>query len=101
MSGTKYVRQGEKIHLVCNATGSARAPEDINWFFDGRRIHPANAEWQGRVEITRQRLFEGKYFISELIVEHSTIEDKGDYVCQSSDLTVDSVKVHVLSGRSF
>ncbi|KAL4228207.1 hypothetical protein ACF0H5_013641 [Mactra antiquata] len=97
LSGTKFVTQGDTIHLKCNATGSARAPEAIDWFFEGQRVYPSSPEWRGRVEILKHQ--EGNYFISDLIIERSTVDDKGDYVCQSSDLTVDSLKVHILSAE--
>ncbi|XP_060598029.1 MAM domain-containing glycosylphosphatidylinositol anchor protein 1-like isoform X2 [Ruditapes philippinarum] len=97
LSGTKFVNKGEKIHLVCNATGASRAPEAVDWFYEGNRIHPSNPIWKGRVEVLKHESFEGKYFISELIIDHSKLKDKGHYVCRSSDLTVDSLKVHVLN----
>lgn len=53
------------------------------------------------MEVLKHESFEGKYFISELIVDHSKLDDKGHYVCRSSDLTVDSLKVHVLNGTTF
>lgn len=97
VTGTKYVNMGDKIHLTCNATGSTRAPEAVDWFYEGNRIHQSNPKWRGRVEVVKHESFEGKYFISELIIDHSNLEDKGHYVCRSSDLTVDSLKVHVLN----
>ncbi|XP_045216757.1 uncharacterized protein LOC123566576 isoform X2 [Mercenaria mercenaria] len=97
LSGTKFVNKGDKIHLICNATGTVRAPEAVDWFYEGNRIHPSNPKWRGRVEVLKHESFEGKYFISELIVDHSKLKDKGHYVCRSSDLTVDSLKVHVLN----
>lgn len=97
VNGTQYVNVGDKIHLTCNATGSTRAPDAVDWFYEGNRIHQSNPRWQGRVEILKHESFEGKYYISELIIDHSTLEDKGHYVCRSSDLTVDDLKVHVLN----
>ena len=92
---------GSKIHLICNATGTTRAPEAVDWFFEGNRIHQSNRRWRGRVEILKRTSIEGHYYISELIIGHSRLEDKGSYVCRSSDLTVNSVKVHVLNGKPF
>ena len=93
------MNSGEKIHLICNATGSTHTPKAVDWFYEGTRIHSSDPRWKGRVEVLKHESFEGKYFISELIVDHSRLKDKGHYVCRSSDLTVDSLKVHVLSGR--
>lgn len=99
MKGTKYVNMGQQIHLLCNATGITRAPESIDWFFKGSRIHPSNPMWKGRVEILKHTSIAGRYFISELFIEQSTIADQGDYVCRSSDLIVNNMKVHVLNGK--
>ena len=98
MKGTRYVNMGQQIHLLCNATGINRAPEKIDWFFKGSRIHPSNPRWKGRVEILKHTSIPGRYFISELFIEQSSIADQGDYVCRSSDLIVNNLKVHVLNG---
>lgn len=97
ITGTQFVNMGSPIHLICNATGSSRAPEAVDWFFEGNSIHPSNPRWRGRVEILKHSSFEGKYYISELIVDKSRMDDKGHFVCRSSDLTVSSIKVHVLN----
>ena len=99
MKGTKYVNMGQQIHLLCNASGINRAPEKIDWFFKGSRIHPSNPRWKGRVEILKHTSIPGRFFISELFIEQSTIADQGDYVCRSSDLIVNNLKVHVLNGK--
>ncbi|KAH3741662.1 hypothetical protein DPMN_048387 [Dreissena polymorpha] len=95
--GNTYVNMGTVIHLICNATGAYRAPEAVDWFYDGNRIHMADDRWKGRVEILKHESFEGKYFVSELIIDKSRLEDNGDYVCRSSDLAVNSVKIHILN----
>ncbi|KAH3741669.1 obscurin-like isoform X2 [Dreissena polymorpha] len=95
--GNAYVNMGGVIHLICNATGAYRAPEAVDWFYDGNRIHTADERWKGRVEIVRHESFEGKYYVSELIIDKSRLEDNGDYVCRSSDLAVNSVKIHILN----
>lgn len=90
---------GRKLHLICNATGLIRAPDAVDWFKDGQRVHPSNDKWMGRVEILKHESFEGKFYVSELIIDHSKMEDSGHYVCRSTDLAVNSVKVHILNGR--
>lgn len=97
ITGTQFVNMGSPIRLICNASGTLRAPEAVDWFYEGNSIHPLNPRWRGRVEILKHSSFEGKYYISELIVHKSTMEDKGHFVCRSSDLTVGSIKVHVLN----
>lgn len=99
IKGTKYVNMGSQIHLVCNASGISRAPEKIDWFFKGNRIHPSNPRWKGRVAILKHTAIPGRSFISELVIKQSTIADQGDYVCRSSDLKVTNLKVHVLNGK--
>jgi len=97
--GNNYVNMGSPLHLVCNATGALRPPETVDWFYKGSRIEQSDVRWDGRVEILKQESFEGKWYVSELIVDKTYMDDSGDYVCRSSDLAVNSVKVHILNGR--
>lgn len=99
MTGTKFVNQDEQIKLRCNVTGISRAPDDVDWFFNGERILASLPHWRDRTQILRRTM--GKMYISELIVERSTLNDDGTYVCRSSgnsDIDVDSFVVNVLSG---
>lgn len=100
ITGTQYVNQYSDIHLVCNATGVERAPEDVDWFFNGNRIHMSHPHWYGRIEIAKHRPVPGRSYISELIIHLSTMEDQGNYVCRSSDLNVNSMNVHILNGKN-
>lgn len=97
ITGTQYVTQFSDIHLVCNATGVDRAPEDVDWFFNGNRIHTTHPHWYGRIEIAKHRPFPSTSYISELTIHHSTMDDQGNYVCRSSDLNVNSMNVHILN----
>ncbi|XP_052795336.1 uncharacterized protein LOC128228213 isoform X1 [Mya arenaria] len=97
VSGTEYVSQYNDIHLVCNATGVERAPEEIDWFFNGNKILTSHPHWYGRIEIVKHKPEPGLSFISELIINLSSMQDNGNYVCRSSDLSVDSLTVHVLN----
>lgn len=99
ISGNTFVNMGRKLHLICNATSSIRAPDAVDWFKDGQRIHPSNPIWSGRIDIVKHESFEGKYYVSELIIDHTQLEDNGHYVCRSTDLAVNSTKVHVLNGK--
>lgn len=38
ITGKKYVDLGERIHLVCNASGGPRIPDEIDWFKAGDKI---------------------------------------------------------------
>ena len=95
------MNQYSDINLLCNATSSERAPEYIEWFFNGDKIHTSHPHWSGRTEIVNRRPIPGRSFISELIIHRSIIEDHGNYVCRSSDLEINSLIVHILNGKSF
>ncbi|KAL3866923.1 hypothetical protein ACJMK2_044170 [Sinanodonta woodiana] len=99
VTGDEYVTLHEKIHLTCNATGADHAPDDVDWFFEGNRIHTSSPRWRDRVEVLKRRPIPGKAYISDLIIRRSTMADQGSYVCRSSDLSVNSIKVHVLNGK--
>ena len=99
MTGTEYVNQYSDIHLKCNATGVDRAPDDIDWFFNGNKIHTSHPRWYGRIEILKQKPIPGRSYISELFIHLSTMADQGNYVCRSSDLSANNMKVHVLNGK--
>ncbi|XP_060591281.1 zwei Ig domain protein zig-8-like isoform X2 [Ruditapes philippinarum] len=99
ITGTQYVNRYNDIHLVCNATGVNRAPEDVDWFFNGNKIHTTHPHWYGRIEIVKHRPLPGRSYISELIIHLSTMEDQGNYVCRSSDLNVNSMNVHILNDK--
>lgn len=100
ITGTEYVNQYSDIHLKCNATGVERAPDDIDWFFNGNKIHTTHPRWYGRIEILKQKPIPGRSYISDLIIHLSTMADQGNYVCRSSDLSANNMKVHVLNGKS-
>lgn len=96
ISGKKYVEKGEKIVLICNATGDERPPEDIDWFKDGRTIK--QDQYKG-ISITKFRVAETKTLQSHLEIEHSEMEDGGNYICRSSELSITSKTVIVLNGK--
>lgn len=97
ITGTEFVNQFNDIHLICNATGVERAPEDVDWFFNGNSIHTSDPRWYGRIEVVKHRPLPGRSYISELIIHLSTLEDQGNYVCRSSDLSINSINVHILN----
>ncbi|KAK3578279.1 hypothetical protein CHS0354_010481 [Potamilus streckersoni] len=99
INGTFIVDKYKMIHLICNATGAVKAPEDVDWFHQGNRIHTSNPKWSGRTHILKHIPIPGRSYISDLIIERSTMADSGDYICRSSDLTVKSVTVHILDSN--
>lgn len=101
ITGTEYVKLYRDIHLVCNATGVKRAPQEVDWFFNGDRIVPTQPHWYGRIEILKRWPSLCCSFISEIIIHQSTLADQGNYVCRSSDLSVNNIKVHILNGTYF
>lgn len=98
LSGTEYVYQFGEINILCNASGSERAPEYVEWFFNGNKVHTSHPHWYGRTELLNSRPIPGNNYYSELIIQHSTDADQGKYVCQSSDLAINSITVHILNG---
>ena len=99
MSGTEYVNQYNDIHLTCNATGVDSAPEDIDWFFNGNKVEMSHPHWYGRIEIVKHKPQPGTSLICELIIHLSSTQDNGNYVCRSSELSFNSIAVHVLNGE--
>lgn len=95
------MNQGQYIKLTCNATGAIRAPLEVDWFFYGERIISTQKRWRDRTRILKRT--KDRSFISDLIVERSTLEDNGNYVCRSTDVgpvyEVTSIFVNVLSGK--
>lgn len=57
--------------------------------------------WRDRTTILKRKA--GRSFISELIVERSTLADNGNYLCRSVDVgakyEVTSIFVNVLNGN--
>ncbi|XP_076465176.1 limbic system-associated membrane protein-like isoform X4 [Babylonia areolata] len=93
IKGRRYVDLGQEIHLVCNASGGPRLPEDIDWFKDGVKI---NSFRYPRVLIEEYQSIRDRAFISELMIDHAEESDAGVYVCRSSKNAVDSMKITVL-----
>ncbi|XP_076104012.1 zwei Ig domain protein zig-8-like [Mytilus galloprovincialis] len=105
LTGTKYLNSYQRLNLTCNATGTLRAPEAIDWFFDGNLIDEKNKKWWNRVVVSNFIPEDsGRSFISQLTVERVVFEDAGIYVCRSSapsintDVETTSINVHVLGG---
>ncbi|KAH3838287.1 hypothetical protein DPMN_111695 [Dreissena polymorpha] len=40
----------EDIRLVCNATGALKAPDSVDWFFDGEPISETNARARSAIK---------------------------------------------------
>ncbi|XP_045215734.2 zwei Ig domain protein zig-8-like [Mercenaria mercenaria] len=97
LTGTEFVNQDSRIMLRCNVTGALHAPDDVDWFFKGERIMTQLPHWRDRTQILRRTM--GRMYISELIVDRSTLEDDGIYVCRSSGSSIDveDITVNVLS----
>lgn len=97
LTGTQFVDLGEPIILLCYINGVTRAPEDIYWYKNGERIVPSSHKWSDRAEITKR--IEGRKFISTLTIQPSTLGDIGVYVCRGSELSINSMRVEVLSSK--
>ncbi|XP_070173155.1 zwei Ig domain protein zig-8-like [Littorina saxatilis] len=97
MEGKRYVDLGERIHLICNASGGPRIPEEIDWFKDGDMIDSFKYP---HVKIEKRQSFRDKAFISELIIDRAKLTDKGEYVCRSSRDNIVNMIVTVLRAES-
>ncbi|KAL8583895.1 hypothetical protein ACOMHN_009648 [Nucella lapillus] len=93
IAGKRYVDLGEKIHLVCNASGGPRLPEDIDWFKDGDMIDSFKYP---HVLIEKYQSIRDHAFISELMIDHAKERDAGEYVCRSSRNNIVNMKITVL-----
>lgn len=97
--GTEYVSLMEDIHLICNATGSIKAPDGVDWFFNGDVISESNSLWHDRLVNINKKPLPGRSLISELIIKRATMEDRGHYVCRLTKKLAQGFKVHVLNDR--
>lgn len=77
-----------------------RAPDDIDWFHNGNIIDQKDKQWGGRLKIYKRiQDVPGRMLISELIIEKSTLEDRGMYVCRSSENEASSFPVSILDSK--
>ncbi|KAH3741637.1 protogenin A-like [Dreissena polymorpha] len=95
LTGTKYVNQGETIRLMCNVTGVPNMLDGVDWFFQGEPIVTMASYWRDRTSILKH--IEGYKYYSELIIDHSSLQDMGMYLCRGPNLKIDSIRVDVLS----
>ncbi|XP_067665825.1 neurotrimin-like isoform X2 [Haliotis asinina] len=91
--GSTYVDYGDPIKLICNATGGPHIPEEIDWFKDGDKI---DAHKYSDIVITKYRSLRLQSMTSELLVDRSTTDHSGTYICRSSQNAIGSIKVTVL-----
>jgi len=100
LTGTAYLDINQKVNLTCNATGVIRAPEDVDWFHNGNIIDHHDNMWGQRLTISKQiPQIPGRWLISELIIEKSTLKDQGMYICRSSDNEAASFYVTILDSK--
>ncbi|XP_052794919.1 V-set and immunoglobulin domain-containing protein 1-like isoform X2 [Mya arenaria] len=97
ITGKSYVEKGDQIILTCNATGELYPPEDIDWFKDGSKIKPN--QFKG-ISIAKFRIAETKTLHSQLEIDHSSMDDSGNYICRSSELAITDKSVIVLNGSA-
>lgn len=96
LEGRNIVNFNEPINLTCLVRGENRAPEDVDWFFNGVKIVPGSSRWRNRVYITRERETYKKEFKSHLLIDNSDFSDRGVFVCRASADLVESISVSVL-----
>ncbi|XP_063431585.1 protogenin-like [Mytilus trossulus] len=106
LGGSEYLSPKQRLNLTCNATGSSRAPEFIDWFHNGNLIDERKKPWRNRAQIFNFKPeVPGRSLISQLTIEHVLIEDAGVYVCRSmtpsvnSGVDTTSLNVHILNAE--
>lgn len=99
LEGRSIVNFNEPINLTCLVRGENRAPEDVDWFFNGIKIVSGSSRWRNRVYITRERETYKKEFKSQLLIDNSNFSDTGVFVCRASADLVKSIAVSVLEGK--
>lgn len=92
------MERGEKILLICNATGGTQIAEDIDWFKDGNIIDTSRRR-RNDVMILKYRSLEEGALISRLQIDHADMDDAGTYVCRSSYNKLGDFSVNVLAGN--
>ncbi|XP_022334945.2 limbic system-associated membrane protein-like isoform X2 [Crassostrea virginica] len=96
LEGRNIVNFNEPINLTCLVQGETRAPEDVDWFFEGVKIVPGSSRWRNRVYITREREPYRRQFKSHLLIDNSDFSDRGTFVCRASADLVESINISVL-----
>lgn len=99
LNGTTLLDSRGTIIITCNATGAERAPESVDWFHEGSIIRQQSSKWSGRVKISMKADVLRRSLISQLIIERSTLKDRGAYICRSPDKIMESIEVHILEGK--
>ena len=99
LEGRNIVNFNEPINLTCLVQGENRAPEDVDWFFEGVKIVPGSSRWRNRVYITREREPYRRQFKSHLLIDNSDFSDRGIFVCRASADLVESIYISVLEGK--
>ena len=92
------MEKGDSVHLVCNASGATKPPDNLDWFKDGIKLSP---DAHQKITLDKYKFSATKTLVSVLVLQHSQMSDAGTYVCRSSELDTTSVKVHILNGKSF
>lgn len=96
ITGNKVVDKGEKLTLICNATGTTEIPYGIEWWHNSK---PLTSRLDKGIRIQTMKDPLKKTLISILTIADSDPENSGDYICRTSDKEVSEIKVHVLDGK--
>ncbi|KAH9489683.1 hypothetical protein Btru_056313 [Bulinus truncatus] len=72
-------------------------PDEIDWFKGGDKIDSTKYR---HVTIDKYQSMADRSFISELIIDHSSLSDTGDYICRSSTDDIANLRVTVLHAES-
>lgn len=97
LTGKDVLDSRETLNLTCNATGALHAPEGIDWFHNGIIIRPKDYRWGGRLQIYNYvSEVSTRSLISQLVIDKTSLEDQGSYICRSSDKKTESIDVSIL-----
>lgn len=98
ISGSPYVERSERIYLSCNATGLEQAPQGLDWFLNGNKL---NNKHDPRVTIRKHMSITSRTIVSTLTISDADLRDSGTYVCRTSNLQIQDIRVNVLNaGKS-
>jgi len=93
VSGTRSVRLGDPIRLLCNVTESLAKSRDVGWY---RGSSAVRSDRRAGVLVTRRSSDEPSWTELELAVSASSPRDAGRYTCRTVDRRLtSSIFVHV------
>ncbi|CAG5134035.1 unnamed protein product, partial [Candidula unifasciata] len=94
IAGTSFVEKDDQIHLICNATGLEHPPDYLDWFLNGNKLSMKN---NNKISIREFVSITSRTIVSILEINDAQLSDSGMYVCRTSNLQIESMRVTVLN----